>query len=228
MMHSIRHARDHLCMQSIAATCARCGLEKPAEAFQPNARMASGLHSWCRACKAEYDRGYRARTRRRKRLHVQTCVVCHRPFRALRSDRIYCSTTCRKSSERARSRSRRAKASFYAGWCPECGSGFVGRHRGSVYCSEECCERVHSRRARHETRGCPPGGDLIGFHALGERDHWTCHVCNEPVDRSIPRTGSDPGSATLDHIVPAADGGPTTWGNVRLAHRACNEARARV
>lgn len=59
--------------------------------------------------------------------------------------------------------------------------------------------------------------------AIYERDGWACHVCLRRVDPS--RTYPDSLSATIDHLIPLAEGGPDTPENVRLAHLCCNKRR---
>lgn len=41
------------------------------------------------------------------------------------------------------------------------------------------------------------------------------------------RHGQEPDSATLDHVIPKARGGPNAIENLKLAHRYCNEERGR-
>lgn len=41
--------------------CTQCGDYKPPDAFPPDARMASGRHSHCRACRADWIRERRKR-----------------------------------------------------------------------------------------------------------------------------------------------------------------------
>ncbi|GAC81238.1 HNH endonuclease [Gordonia malaquae] len=55
------------------------------------------------------------------------------------------------------------------------------------------------------------------------RDNWTCHLCDQPVDRAakVP----DHQAPTLDHLTPLAHGGPHTRANVRCAHFICNSVR---
>jgi len=50
-----------------------------------------------------------------------------------------------------------------------------------------------------------------------KRDHWTCQYC-----------GAQPGSEelTLDHVVPRAQGGRSTWENCVLACVRCNARKA--
>lgn len=56
-----------------------------------------------------------------------------------------------------------------------------------------------------------------------ERDGWRCRICGEGVDRAL--SWPDPGSASLDHIVPIAKGGQHTRANVQCAHLGCNSAK---
>jgi 5-methylcytosine-specific restriction endonuclease McrA len=56
-----------------------------------------------------------------------------------------------------------------------------------------------------------------------ERDAWVCGICALPVDRS--EKYPEPGSPSLDHIVPLSKGGPHTRANTRLAHLYCNMVR---
>lgn len=58
-----------------------------------------------------------------------------------------------------------------------------------------------------------------------ERDGWTCHICNAPVDPALDHP--DQWSASLDHLIPFCD--PASPGhvpaNVALAHLYCNFAK---
>lgn len=56
------------------------------------------------------------------------------------------------------------------------------------------------------------------------RDGHLCHVCRKPVLDGLP--AFDPQQATLDHVVEHAAGGSNDVGNLRLAHRVCNEQRS--
>jgi hypothetical protein len=46
------------------------------------------------------------------------------------------------------------------------------------------------------------------------RDRLVCYLCTEPVDLSLPQF--DPGSATVDHVVPLSRGGQHALANARL------------
>lgn len=63
-------------------------------------------------------------------------------------------------------------------------------------------------------------GDDIDALVLFERFNWTCHLCGEKIDRR--RRCPDWRAATVDHIVPLAQGGTHTWENVAPAHLKCN------
>jgi 5-methylcytosine-specific restriction endonuclease McrA len=67
-------------------------------------------------------------------------------------------------------------------------------------------------------------GDDITWQELGERDGWVCHLCNGKV-KKLGGRAKQPKGATVDHLVPIADGGSHTWDNVALAHRSCNTSR---
>lgn len=61
------------------------------------------------------------------------------------------------------------------------------------------------------------------FNIVMERDQGLCWICGDPVVPNAPQT--HPLGATLDHVVPHAEGGRWAANNLRLAHRACNEER---
>lgn len=63
-------------------------------------------------------------------------------------------------------------------------------------------------------------GDDIKHVEVFERDEWTCHLCNQLIDRW--RRGQDYMRATLDHVIPLSKGGKHTYDNVKAAHWRCN------
>lgn len=48
-----------------------------------------------------------------------------------------------------------------------------------------------------------------------------CYICQEPMLFN-PKHHDNPLYATMEHIVPRAKGGLSTWDNVKLAHFKCN------
>ena len=61
--------------------------------------------------------------------------------------------------------------------------------------------------------------------AVLQRDNWTCGLCHRAIDRAV--RWPHPLSASVDHITPRADGGLHAHRNLRAAHLACNQRRAR-
>lgn len=59
---------------------------------------------------------------------------------------------------------------------------------------------------------------------LIERDGTTCWLCGSPM---MPADTAhwNPKAMTIDHVVRIADGGSDDLGNLRLAHKFCNETR---
>lgn len=64
-------------------------------------------------------------------------------------------------------------------------------------------------------------------------DYWwdeqkaVCCLCGDPellMDPYYRQNPANPFAATLEHLIPKRDDGPDTVGNVRLAHKMCNQA----
>ncbi|MBA0125087.1 HNH endonuclease [Haloechinothrix sp. YIM 98757] len=81
-------------------------------------------------------------------------------------------------------------------------------------------KRKQDRRRRERIRANGPQDDCT-FDEIAERDHWTCALCGEPVERQY--NAPDPRTASLDHIKDVALGGTDTRDNVRLTHLFCNQ-----
>lgn len=56
-----------------------------------------------------------------------------------------------------------------------------------------------------------------------DRDEGICWICDRPVDPSLRHP--DPGSRSMDHVIPLAAGGVHGTENVALAHLGCNAAK---
>ena len=63
------------------------------------------------------------------------------------------------------------------------------------------------------------------FAAIFARDGGRCVYCGIAVVRRGPGLHRAPNLATLDHVVPRSQGGPTRAENLVLACAACNNAR---
>lgn len=133
---------------------------------------------------------------------VEACDVCFWSF-VMRSplDR-YCSDACRRVAINAKRQVARAE----------------GRHAKAVR-SDAMREAEHRKRARR--RGAATG-DRVVRSEIGDRDGWLC-FCGGAVDRTL--VWPDPGSASIDHVVPLSMGGAHDPGNVRISHLGCNVRR---
>lgn len=108
--------------------------------------------------------------------------------------------------------------------CPYCGDP-VGR-AGRVKCPKDECNLKHNAISQRGTvarrRAAKRGVRAERFdpREIFERDAWTCGICGDPVDAGL--AWPDPGSVSLDHIVPLAMGGEHTRANTQCAHLYCN------
>jgi 5-methylcytosine-specific restriction endonuclease McrA len=80
--------------------------------------------------------------------------------------------------------------------------------------SPEDILRAPSRRRRERLKMAKR--EPYAREAVFERDGWRCWICGEPVLEE---------DATVDHVIPIAQGGADTPDNVRTAHRDCNSRR---
>lgn len=81
-------------------------------------------------------------------------------------------------------------------------------------------EKKRARDQLRRARKRDTEAELIVSREVFERDGWVCGICAEFVDSAL--AWPNPGSASLDHIVPLAKGGSHTYGNVQCAHLRCN------
>jgi hypothetical protein len=49
-----------------------------------------------------------------------------------------------------------------------------------------------------------------------------CCIFHEEMEPYHREAGKNPNAASIEHLIPKRDNGPNTVGNVRLAHRSCN------
>jgi 5-methylcytosine-specific restriction endonuclease McrA len=63
-------------------------------------------------------------------------------------------------------------------------------------------------------------GEKVDRLLVFERDGWICKLCDQPIDSTLRLPHLK--AATLDHIVPVAEGGAHTYDNVWTAHAECN------
>jgi len=107
--------------------------------------------------------------------------------------------------------------------CANCGAL---KFDNGAYCSSPECvltrNRERQRRYMHERRARLLGNESEPFdpREIYERDGWICGICDLPVDPDL--TCPNPGSVSLDHIVPVSLHGSHTRENTRCSHLGCN------
>lgn len=86
------------------------------------------------------------------------------------------------------------------------------------------CHRITPGHLEHHCTFLPVGKGLWRY--IGQRDNWTCQLCNAPIDPRIPR--GHPRGASLDHRLPRSDGGGSELENLQIAHALCNWFRSNL
>lgn len=200
----------------------------------------ASFHQTCIRCGDSFwwikDREYcsgrcRQAIRRRRALGVPVgdrmpdCERCGRPIAgAQRVDRKRCDACAGKATPFMDDRE-----------CRVCGGLFTPFKVSQKSCSNRCAQRWYKanhrkpdtwderRKAnyqRRRARKMEVPADSIRFSDIFERDKWACGICGQLVDSSA--RWPEPGSPSLDHIVPLSKGGHHIESNVQLAHLECN------
>ena len=136
-----------------------------------------------------------------KRGPERPCPVCGEPFRPCRTGRTEDGWTnvCSKHCENIR----RADMEF-------------DPYPKDVPVADRNRLRLKRKRAMRRAAFV----EKVDRLAVFERDNWICHICGEPVDKTL--SGTDPMAPSIDHIVPFLKGGKDCYDNVALAHFGCN------
>lgn len=75
--------------------------------------------------------------------------------------------------------------------------------------------------ARLRTRGIlDPDADYVDPLEIFVKDSWICGICGSQIERDLE--WPDPRAASLDHIIPVADGGTHEAENLQASHLICN------
>lgn len=99
--------------------------------------------------------------------------------------------------------------------CVQCERGFASPSPIAKFCSDRC--RGRSNRQRHR----PDEKRMLTLRPrVLARDGLLCYLCCQTIDQELNYL--HPEALTLDHVIPRANGGPTTIENLRPAHRRCN------
>lgn len=84
--------------------------------------------------------------------------------------------------------------------CGTCEEKFIAINKDWRYCSKACYYASLK----------------VPLEEVYRRDEGVCHLCNEHVEFK---------EASRDHVNPRANGGRTTFANIKLAHKKCNSHR---
>lgn len=114
--------------------------------------------------------------------------------------------------------------------CAHCTAAFMAR-KGQRYCSRTCYHdhqraaavhtsgKIYTRKQRLRLQHVEP----VSRVAVLERDSWTCHLCSKKINCQLKYPHAK--SASVDHIIPLAEGGTHEMANVRPAHLVCNQTK---
>ena len=152
-----------------------------------------------------------------------TCLRCDESSKTKFDHQKFCSKDCRYKYERE---NYQHKVIEPIAWSCECGEVFHRTHWRDRrrYC-DRC--RLKYKRIRYRIKTVKRQGAEFGMRIsadeIAERDNYICHLCNEFVDMSLPRTSGWGG--TVDHLLPISKGGLDVMDNVKLAHWSCNRKK---
>lgn len=196
-------------------TCAGCDGPLPPQPRPRNPRR------WCsEACRvaAYYSKkrasgewsGYAPRSV----VFFRDCEECGRFYCARRSYGFTCSRLCQMARQ-ARLQREQYRAD------PE-----AARAQARAERAVASIEARMRHRARNQARRALVTGAAVEVFSpldVYERDAWTCGLCGAAI---LPELRfPDPGSVSLDHIVPLSKGGLHSLENSRAAHLHCNSSR---
>lgn len=180
-------------------------------------------------------------TARKPPIPPRGCTFCEAEYIPIRRDQNCClADACRVAQKQKNNRERErrilAETGEWRGRAAErANPAIVEKNRARKRAADEVIP--HRKRypassaakdARRRLREKPPV-DVEAFtrDEIGDRDGWSCGICHEPVDKTIPAwvPGTwvqDRRSASIDHVVPISRGGAHVRGNVQIAHLGCN------
>lgn len=162
-----------------------------------------------------------------------TCAGCSKPIWKGSDSLPQGQATCRSCRSLVHGSQRRYKSGCRCDVCTEANRAHARRwnadykaKHGVVYrgrFDKPALPYDDKMRARDAVRRARLAGAKVETFApreVFERDGWVCGICTDPVDREL--SYPDPGSASLDHVLPLVAGGEHSLANTQLAHLRCN------
>lgn len=109
-------------------------------------------------------------------------------------------------------------------FCRECAKEFVPipHTHSPAYCCKKHKRRFEHRKRRLLEYGLKPS--LYTREQIFERDQFTCHLCNQPLNMNARFPNLD--YPTIDHVIPLSKGGSDALDNIKAAHFGCNVSKS--
>lgn len=217
--------------------CNRCGETKPLAEFHRNAERKDGHRSQCKACVAESQRAYREANKERIADYDRAWRKANKERKA-GTNRAYYEANREREAERGRAwreANRERNAERLRAYRQANRERTAERKRAWREANKEREAERQARwrkanpdkrraaRTRYYRLLAEAVQEPYTRAEIFERDGWVCQLCQEPVDPNL--VAPDPGSPSLDHVVPLSLGGHDTPANVQLAHFGCNSAK---
>lgn len=186
----------------------------------------AGRYSFTCSVKCRKTRERRLRYSKDK--FAKTCFTCKGSFTAMDARETYCSKDCKAKEYASRLKQKRAKEKeerpdFVEQPCYYCAKPVwkLATRGGKI--SHPVCKdaaRRDTNRQKNSRRRKYRFISQSKFMEISIRDEWTCHLCGEQIDESLPRQAKM--GASLDHVLPISKGGTDHPENLKLAHFICN------
>jgi len=201
-------------------------MRKCSECSKAVPKPKAGRYSF--TCSVKCRKLRERRLRKSKDKFSKICLTCKNSFTAKDAREAYCSKDCKAKEYAMRLKEKRAKEKeerpdFVEQACHYCNKPVwrLANRGGKV--SHPVCRDAARRdwnRQKNSKRRKYRFISQSKFMEISIRDEWTCHLCGEEVDETLPRLAKM--GASLDHVLPLSKGGTDHPENLKLAHFICN------
>lgn len=187
----------------------------------------------------QYDRQAgppRPQHKQQTKMNTRVCPWCMVQFTTKYANKICCSKYCKDARKqgvlhRYPPKPLANQRIVNRPSCRICESSVPLRRR--TYCSEYCAylgniENAAEQMHRRRTPARALGDRGITITRLIKRDGPRCYLCNRVTtnNKKTSRGKRPKLMATIDHVIPIAQGGTHTWANVRVACWNCNAKKS--
>ena len=199
--------------------------------FVPKEIGAGRRKLYCSAkCKGQKNREKYKKPQIEKR-----CSICDKSFSTAFRHIVTCSEQCSYERQRVYARQKGQKRTIAkypnrertapCGWCGELRTFKIGESVVNAY-HPACTKEAERARYRIKTvkRQKHMNPNRISPDQMVREYGSDCHICNEPIDLTLPRTSKL--GLTVDHLIPLSRGGTDTLDNLRPAHWTCNRRKS--